>query len=362
MSHPHPRLAEKFRRGGWLPANREVLEKWHKSKVEKTKKRQATFLPPIQELKEMIENDGDMYMAFNRMFENPTLVKDYKQLLELMNDILTEAPFYGDLGPPFYMILAGPMNTDAGFTAFLADKLNAQFKKNLRHMDGLPRFPSICSRPQRRSRWLIFRCDPSHPQWGFTSWDDFFVRQFNDNIRCVELPEEHNVISAACESVFYNKQENVQLMDEFWIKGEPYSLQHMLNHDKDYGHLFTGGSVFQGFLQVTGYHRWHSPVDGKIMKIVTVPGTYFVQSPALLNSTSDHNPYLQSLAFITAMTTRMLIFIESSNPAIGLMCFIAIGMTEVSTGNALGVIERGDFHGVRIDWWWVWICQLVDAN
>ncbi|KAF4616965.1 hypothetical protein D9613_008726 [Agrocybe pediades] len=254
MSQPHPRLAEKFRRGGWLPANREVLKKWHKSKVEKTKKRQTTLLPPIQELKEMIENDGDMYMAFNRMFENPTLVKDYKQLLELMNDILTEAPFYGDLGPPFYMILAGPMNTDAGFTAFLADKLNAQFKKIFdtwaaflvspasAHVlnDGPggwfsdPAIKAMEEGFDDKSFAQIFRCDPSHPQWGFTSWDDFFVRQFNDNIRCVELPEEHNVISAACESVFYNKQENVQLMDEFWIKGEPYSLQHMLNHDKDY--------------------------------------------------------------------------------------------------------------------------------
>lgn len=54
-----------------------------------------------------------------------------------------------------------------------------------------------------------------------------------------------------------------------------------------------------------------------------------LEGPATMDAPPP--PYLRSLAFITALTTRALIFIESDNPLIGLMCFIAIGMIEVST-------------------------------
>ncbi|KAG0246761.1 hypothetical protein BG011_002339, partial [Mortierella polycephala] len=35
--------------------------------------------------------------------------------------------------------------------------------------------------------------------------------------------------------------------------------------------------------------------------------------------------------YLTATATRALIFIEADSPAIGLMCFIGVGMAEVST-------------------------------
>lgn len=291
-------------------------------------------------------------------------------MLIMMNQILGEAPFYGDLGPPFYMILYEAMNTDGGFTAFLADKLNAQFKKIfdawaeflvspdstavLTSEDGGWFSPAAISSMEAGFDGLsfdqIFECDPTQPHWGYTSWDNFFVRTFNPGVRPLELPDSPTVINAACESVFYNVATDVKETDEFWIKGEPYSLRHMLNHDEEYASEFVGGTVFQGFLQVTGYHRWHSPIDGVIKKIVNVPGTYFVQSPALLGSPSDDNPYLQSLSFITSITTRQLIFIESSDAAIGLMCFIAVGMTEVSTCEATvevgQQVKRGDELGM----------------
>jgi phosphatidylserine decarboxylase len=311
-----------------------------------------------------------------------------------MNALLNKAPFYGPLGPPFYMLLAEPMNTDGGFTALIADKLNAQFKRIFDVWAAFLISPAsthvLTTEP---GGWFhsdaitameadydgltfaqIFDCDPDKPHWGYTSWDKFFVRAYNPrtNPRPVEGPDSPNVINAACESAFYNMQTNAEETDQFWIKGEPYSLRHMLNNDEEYAEKFYGGTVIQGFLQVTGYHRWHSPVDGEIKKVVTVSGTYFVQSPALLNSPVDntHNPYLHSLAFITSLTTRMLIFIESDNPAIGLMCFVAIGMTEVSTCEATvqqgQQVKRGDelgmFHfggsshcmvfrpGVKINW------------
>lgn len=300
-------------------------------------------------------------------------INNYNDFLTTINQIMTEAPFYGDVGPPFYMVLYEAMNTEGGFTAFVAEKLNAQFKKIFDYWAAYLLTPesTYVLTADQPGGWFyptslaamevgfgglsfqqIFKCDDTKPAWGYTSWDDFFIREFNEGIRPLALPDDNRVINAACESVFYNVATQVQETDQFWIKGEPYSLRHMLNNDPDYLPLLVGGTVFQGFLQVTGYHRWHAPVDGEIKKIVSVPGTYFAQSPALIGVPSDENPYIQSLAFLTSITARMLIFIESSNPTIGLMCFIAIGMTEVSTCEATVAVgqqvrrgeELGMFH------------------
>ena len=58
------------------------------------------------------------------------------------------------------------------------------------------------------------------------------------------------------------------------------------------------------------------------------------------------------VAGLTQVATRALIFIEADHPAIGLMCFMAVGMAEVSTcditvsvGQRVGKGEQlGMFH------------------
>ncbi|KAK0201286.1 hypothetical protein DFS33DRAFT_1447633 [Desarmillaria ectypa] len=67
--------------------------------------------------------------------------------------------------------------------------------------------------------------------------------------------------------------------DDCIIISEPYSLNHVLNNDV-LAPQFIGGTVYQAFLSATKYHRWHSPVNGTVSRIVTIPGTYYAESPA----------------------------------------------------------------------------------
>jgi phosphatidylserine decarboxylase len=179
-----------------------------------------------------------------------------------------------------------------------------------------------------------FVCDPTKDHFGFTSWDDFFTRHFRDDVRPLEKPTDPDIVNS-----------DVQEYDQFWIKGEKYSLKHMLNGD-DLALQFYGGTVYQAFLSTTDYHRWHSPVTGTIVKTVVVPGTYYALSPDLA---SYPGTLTASQGFLSAMSTRALIFIESDNPSIGLMCFIAVGMIEVSSCDVLVKegyrVSRGDQLG-----------------
>ncbi len=73
-----------------------------------------------------------------------------------------------------------------------------------------------------------FICQPYH---GFASWDDFFTRQFRPGQRPITAVGDDSVIVNACESAPFKLAHGVKRIDNFWIKGQPYSLRHMFADD-----------------------------------------------------------------------------------------------------------------------------------
>ena len=60
-------------------------------------------------------------------------------------------------------------------------------------------------------------------------------------------PDDPDVIVNACESAPYRLRHGVRRHDRFWIKGQPYSVAHMLADDPR-AEAFVGGTVYQAFL------------------------------------------------------------------------------------------------------------------
>ena len=304
-------------------------------------------------------------MLFSQMFQqvpkkapfnqDPTgkpQIRDYLQMLRLMNRIMTKAPEFnktGLVGFPINAILDWPMGTQAGTAAFLNDKVNRQLKKILNEWAVF--LKSADSRyvlgDDPKSGWFgrdareampgfaqDFQCNPDLPYYGFMSWDDFFTRVFREGRRPVASPDDNAVIANACESAPYRIAKNVKLMDRFWIKSQPYSLQHMMAMDP-LTEQFAGGTIYQAFLSALSYHRWHSPVSGKIVKTRIVDGSYYAE--AVTEGFDPAGPN-DSQGYITQMASRALVFIEADNPDIGLMCVMFVGMAEVSS-NEITVYE-----------------------
>jgi phosphatidylserine decarboxylase len=144
-------------------------------------------------------------------------------------------------------------------------------------------------------------------------------------MRPVSDHDNPRVIVSACDAQPYAISTNVAKEDTFWIKSQPYSLQHLL--DGVFVDEFVGGTVYQAFLSAEDYHRWHSPVSGVVRKISQVAGTYY--SEAVSEGFDPAGPN-DSQGYIAHTATRALIFIEADAP-IGLMCLIPVGMAEVSS-------------------------------
>lgn len=255
---------------GWLPPNHEVLEYWISEKIRQLERNPKPLHPVIKEFKQLIEGDPFIYMGFHRMFEQipqrriaqgdstcQPQIRDYKLLLELLNQILTIAPEFEDddvVILPMYATFYWPMSTPAGFAMFSDPRVNAQLKKVLDVWSSFLTSPEsryVLTTAERgwfgprASKKLCdfadtFQCDPSSPYYGFASWDDFFTRRLRRGARPVAHPDDDAVIVNACESTVYHVSRGLQACERFWLKGEPYSLRHMLAHDAR-ADAFVGG-------------------------------------------------------------------------------------------------------------------------
>lgn len=402
--------------GGWLPEDTWILRTWLSNLVSHVDSTPKPLHAVIRETQTVIEDDPVLYMLFHDMFNQIPLqeayardpfgssqIRDYKHLLRLINEIITRAPLFADselIGLPLNALLDWPMFTPAGQTAFLSPKLNAQFSKVLDVWASYlssPASASVLNESQtgwlgppaltairnstssrRTPQWSFestFVCNPHLKHFGFTSWDDFFTRRFRPGVRPIASPLDSNVIVNPCECSPYRIYRNVRRVDRFWIKAQPYSLDHMLAHDK-LGERFVGGTIYQAFLDAVNYHRWHAPVTGVVKSVRIIPGTYFSQvlglgvprSEVNVRKSSGHsistslssketrnveaglgNVQCANQAYAAAVATRAVIMIDTDNPVIGMIALVFVGMAEVSTCDVQVVegqrLKKGDNIG-----------------
>ena len=264
-------------------------------------------------------------------------------MLRLINEVIGRAPEYNEtglVGTPLNAVLDWCMGTPAGFAAFRHAPINAMFRKILQCMVRVPQQPRLALRAQRLAAGLEVRRRPGNPRrskqfqykprekhWGFTSWNDYFTRRFKPGARPIADPDDDKVIVNACESTPYALKTNVKRRDRFWVKAQPYSLRDMLANDES-AEQFVGGTVYQAFLDAHNYHRWHSPVSGTIRKAFVRQGTYFSEAESEGEDPEGPN---RSQGYIAHVATRAIIFIESADPVIGLVCLMPVGMAEVSS-------------------------------
>ncbi|WP_297953851.1 phosphatidylserine decarboxylase family protein [uncultured Lactobacillus sp.] len=382
-------MRHRFNVGKWLPSDQEFENKWVKKIYEEAKSDEnKNLLPPVQALKELIESDRYIWNLFEMMFDEipqkdvdtpagTPQVRDYHELLLVLNRIIQRAPEFnttGLVGTPINAVLDYPMGTRAGYVLFNDPRVNVKMKGILdywgRYLQSeasayvlntsdkgwlSPYALNEMAKEAKGDNFLdlfAVRSTDVNKKLGFTSWDDFFTRKFKPGIRPVASPDDDDVIVNACESAPYRVARDLPLKAKFWVKGQPYSLIDLLHNDP-WTSKFEGGTLYQAFLSALSYHRWNSPVSGKIVKAYNLDGTYYgealaqgFENPNGPDKVAANN----SQAFLTSTATRAVIFIQADNPKIGLMCFVAVGMGDVSN-NEITVrigqhVNKGDQLGM----------------
>ena len=319
---------------------------------------------PVEDLKNAILSDPEINMFFHQMFwqqyklpgEPHKKIPSWQLLIVILDHIITIAPKFNKtalVAVPIAAMLNWPMATNGGFAAFLNDKVNRLFKNILNYWGEFLSSPKsrYVLNDDPRHGWLgedameampnfvkWFQCNPYEEHYGFKSWDDFFTREFRPGVRPVESPDDDSIVANACESAPYQISRAVRNRDYFWIKHQRYSLDFILNMS-DLAKQFHGGTVYQAFLSALSYHRWHSPVSGTIYKTELVDGSYYSGTHNIKDDPSTPNT-IKSQGYLAQVAARGIVYIKADNPDIGLMCFVSIGMVEVSSNEI--TVKEGD--------------------
>jgi phosphatidylserine decarboxylase len=167
-----------------------------------------------------------------------------------------------------------------------------------------------------------------------------------------EIPVD-NVITSAADSRVYGIATNISETDTFWLKGHRYSLKHLFNNirnpdkvDEPFHKKYIGGTVYQAYLLPSDYHQWTMPISGTVKNIITIPGTYFALSNALVDPAQpdEFASLVEGLPYLTIVSARKIAIIKADNPKLGTVCFIPVGLQEISSVKFFHNLENEEKH------------------
>ncbi len=162
--------------------------------------------------------------------------------------------------------------------------------------------------------------EPSDPD-NYQCFNDFFTRAHKPGSRPLAEPGNDSVTVSAADSrlvVF----DTVKLTKTFWIKGRNFSVTTLMGGDEtaeERAQRWNGGSVTVYRLSPQDYHRYHSPVAGRVTWIRHIPGNYYGVDPVAVRSG------------ISVLDTNARTIVVISTHDYGDVLFVAIGAEEVGS-------------------------------
>lgn len=105
---------------------------------------------------------------------------------------------------------------------------------------------------------------------GFTSFDEFFTRELREGART--MPVDPRVAVSPADG----RIDSIGKIDgrAFRVKGRPYAVDELLG-DAELAKRYEGGDGCVVYLSPRDYHRVHSPVEGALVNVRSMPGDYY---------------------------------------------------------------------------------------
>ncbi|KAF8322599.1 hypothetical protein DL93DRAFT_2071450 [Clavulina sp. PMI_390] len=166
------------------------------------------------------------------------------------------------------------------------------------------------------------------PLDSFKTFNQFFYRKLKPDARPVASPEDPTVLvsGADCRMMAFP---TIQQATKLWIKGREFTLPKLLG--PQYAHEapnYEGGSLVIFRLAPQDYHRYHSPVDGKIGTMTYISGEYYTVNPQAVRSNLD----------IYGENARKIVPIDSTH--FGRVFAVCVGAMMV--GSIISTVKEGD--------------------
>ncbi|KAF9571556.1 hypothetical protein EC968_000451 [Mortierella alpina] len=130
----------------------------------------------------------------------------------------------------------------------------------------------------------------------YKTFNDFFYRRLKPDARTIDQKPNSIISAADCRLSCF---ESISSATTIWIKGKQFTLSHLLQDDA-LAAQYEEGAIAIFRLAPQDYHRFHSPVQGKIAREpVKIGGTYFTVNPMAVNENLD--VFTENVRVVTVM-------------------------------------------------------------
>ena len=157
---------------------------------------------------------------------------------------------------------------------------------------------------------------------GWHSFNQFFARQTKPGMRPLAGEPGSGTVVSPADFVIVEVEE-IQQDSVFIAKHARFSISELLG-ESNYKNAFDGGLYISGILRIYDYHRFHTPVAGKVVEARKIPGriglTIEREADMLVPVPRDGFQFTQD---------RGLLILDS--PEMGLVALLPIGMAQISS-------------------------------
>ena len=173
------------------------------------------------------------------------------------------------------------------------------------------------------------------------TYNEFFSRKLIDP--CVRPIGNAPLVSpsdSAIEGYFHIKEDGYVEDEGVTIKGHKfYTVDDLLGEESDYHGVFHNGTLTHTFLNVNDYHRYHFPIDGKILQMYKIKAFNAVGGHTIFDPELKRYVLLCSDSSWQARETRDCVILDT---AYGKVAVLPIGMSQICSCNFEENLKVGD--------------------
>ncbi|MEM7115958.1 MAG: phosphatidylserine decarboxylase [Chloroflexota bacterium] len=231
---------------------------------------------------------------------------------------------------------------DGQFTAFYQSPIGKQLIAQEPLQGWLKRFVQARADFMNSSESLaaipLWQEDPrfnmarfQEPEEGFASFNDFFIRKLKPSALVIENEAEAAVIvsPADCTAGLLQAENGLDGQAKLPLKGERLELEGVLGRSP-YTSRFKGGTALYCHLSPLNYHRWHAPINGRLVEVRRL-GTRLWP----VEGAGSHNQFYGE-------NNRSVFILESDiAPHKPLIALVAVGNSVIGSVNT--VVQTGQF-------------------
>ena len=255
----------------------------------------------------------------SQRFDEPQL-QSYCYLVHRMQTTVPNPKTWLPMNLEFYYVMAcasdDSLNRHPGFMQWVRDYVESigQWMDSPESMQAFQTFTEDA---------LYAVDDYIAPPGGWLTYNQFFARQIKSGARPIDEPHNDRVIVAAADSSFCGCQP-ITDTSTVTAKGLSWSIRELLA-GSPHAEAFANGWYGHSFLAPHNYHRFHTPVRGKVVELRTIMGQVAMDVHALPDGSLSVERSAIGYQF---QQERGLAILET---AIGLVAVIPIGMGIVSS-------------------------------